>query len=49
MTRERRGRVKTRNMYKESMDKDNGGGVECRWGWCSGQRRAMEKKGDNCN
>ena len=32
---ERRGRIKSRNMYKGPMDKDNGGGgrVECgRWG-----------------
>ena len=33
MTGERRGRVKSRNMYKGPMDKDNGTGrIECgRW------------------
>ena len=42
---ERRRRVKSRNMYKGPMDKDNGEGrIECgRWG-CVGQGRVMEEK-----
>ena len=47
---ERRGRVKSRNMYKGPMDKDNGQGrIECgRWGWL-GKGRVIGKNGDNCN
>ena len=40
---ERRGRVKSRNMYKGPMDKDNrvDGRIESgRWGW-AGQRKVM--------
>ena len=42
---ERKGRVKSRNMYKGPMGKDNGGGgIECgRWGMA----RAGENNGGN--
>ena len=40
--KERRGRVKSRNMYKGSMDKDNMGKMECRRG---GVGRARESNG----
>ena len=46
----RRGRVKSRNMYKGSMDKDNGGGGHRMCG-VDGQGRGEQwgKNGDNCN
>ena len=47
--RERRGRVKSRNMYKGPRDKDNKGGetIECeRWGLV-GQGRILGENGDN--
>ena len=43
---ERRERVKSRNMFKGPMDKDNGGGTECEG---VGQGRVMKKNGDSCN
>ena len=45
VTGERKGRVKSRNIYKGPMDKDNmGGRIECgRWG-CVGQGRVMREK-----
>ena len=47
---ERRGRVKSRNMYKGPMDKANGGGrTECgRWGRV-GWGPVWGKNEDNCN
>ena len=47
---ERRGRVKSRNMYKGPMDKDNSEGRlnVGEEGWL-GQGRVMEEKGVNCN
>ena len=48
----RRGMVKSRNMYKAPMDKDNGEGrgrlESGRWGWV-GQGRLMGGNGDKCN
>lgn len=43
---ERRGRAKSRNIYKGPMYKDNGagGGVECGMSGWVGQGRAMEWK-----
>ena len=39
ITSERRGRVKSRNMYKGPMDKDSGGRIECgRWVGRAGER-----------
>ena len=39
---ERRGRVKSRNMYEGTMEKDNRGGIEC-GGWLV-QGRVMGRK-----
>ena len=51
--RERRGRVKSRNMYKGPTDKDDSGGwgtgLNVGEGVEAGQGRVMVKKGDNCN
>ena len=45
ITGERKGRVKSRNMYKGPMDKDNGEGrTECGSGGWLGQGRVMEGK-----
>ena len=48
---ERRGRVKSRNMYKGPMDKDNRerGGLNVESGGWVGQVRVMGENGDNCN
>ena len=50
---ERRGRVKSRNMYKGPTDKDDSGGwgtgLNVGEGVEAGQWRVMVKKGDNCN
>ena len=50
ITGQRGGRVKSRNMYKGSMDKDNGGGGHRMCG-VDGQGRGEQwgKNGDNCN
>ena len=48
-----RGKVKSRNMYKGHMDKDNGVGDQVEdWMWegrWEGQGRVMEENGDNYN
>ena len=48
---ERRGRFKSRNLYKGPMDKDNlaGGGLNVRGGGWVEQGRVMGENGDNCN
>ena len=51
ITGEDKGRVKSRSMYKGSMDKDTGvaGRTDSgRWGWV-GQGRVMGENGDICN
>ena len=50
ITGKRRGKVKSRNMSKGSMDKDNGG-EDWKWkvGGGVGQGRVMGDNGDNCN
>ena len=48
---ERRGRVKSRSMYKGPTDKDKGVGMRTeggRWGWVR-QGRVMGENEDNCN
>ena len=42
--RERRGRVKSRNMYKGSMDKDNGGRIESGRYWVGRTRDSNRGK-----
>ena len=48
---ERRGRVKSRNVYKGPTEKDNGagGGFNVGCGGCVGHGRVMGGKWDNCN
>lgn len=47
---ERRGRVKSVNMYKGPMDKDNGeGGLKVEDGGRGGQGRVMGGNRDNCH
>ena len=46
---ERRGRVKSRNMYKGPMDKDKGGRIECGRGREQGRGEQWGENGDNCN
>ena len=41
---ERRGRVKSRNMYKGPMDIDNSVGIDCGSGGLAGVRKAKGEK-----
>ena len=47
-TKERRGRVKSRNIYKGPTDKDNGEGTVFGSGGL-GREEQGRKNGDNCN
>ena len=48
ITRERKGRDKSRNVYKRPMGMGNGVGIDCVEKG-RGQGRPMRKKWDNCN